>query len=85
MRLSSEEIERQRTPAGGFTKKTLEKWGILWPPQEGWVDFLTTGKGSCACGEVFLGRKEFINDTMHGFLHNKKKCRAMKHAFDLQE
>lgn len=33
---SKEEIEKQRTANGGYTKSTLAKWGIDWPPPSGW-------------------------------------------------
>ena len=29
-------IESNKTPAGGWTKKTLESWGVSWPPPKGW-------------------------------------------------
>lgn len=30
------EIESKRTKNGGWTKETLEAWGVSWPPQKGW-------------------------------------------------
>jgi len=30
------EIERARTPAGGWTRKQLAQWGVEWPPRRGW-------------------------------------------------
>lgn len=35
-----EEIDAARSPAGGFTRKTLEQWGVPWPPPSGWRDTL---------------------------------------------
>jgi hypothetical protein len=32
----SDEIERHRTPRGGWTKATLAQWGVPWPPPKGW-------------------------------------------------
>ena len=29
-------IESNKTLAGGWTKKTLESWGVSWPPPRGW-------------------------------------------------
>ncbi|UHD44929.1 ribonuclease HI [Aureimonas altamirensis] len=34
--ITNVEIEAGRTPAGGFTAKTLAAWGIKWPPKNGW-------------------------------------------------
>jgi hypothetical protein len=32
----ADEIEEAKTPAGGWTKAQLAKWGIPWPPPKGW-------------------------------------------------
>lgn len=37
---SPEEIERHKTPNGGWTRSTLESWGVQWPPREGWKEEL---------------------------------------------
>lgn len=37
------EIEAAKTPAGGWTRETLESWGVSWPPQEGWRKKLLKG------------------------------------------
>jgi hypothetical protein len=31
-----DEIVASRTPAGGWRKSTLAKWGVPWPPPRGW-------------------------------------------------
>jgi len=38
-RVSREEIEACRTPAGGysFTRERLASWGVPWPPPAGWL------------------------------------------------
>lgn len=33
---SKEEIEKAKTPKGGWTRKQLEAWGVPWPPPKGW-------------------------------------------------
>jgi hypothetical protein len=33
---TTEEIERARTPAGGWTRAQLAAWGVPWPPPKGW-------------------------------------------------
>lgn len=38
--ITREEIESQRTQRGGFTRATLEGWGVPWPPPRGWIDRL---------------------------------------------
>jgi len=43
MRLTREEIDAAKTAKGGWTKATLEGWGISWPPQKGWMDRLIEG------------------------------------------
>ncbi len=40
-----EQIEAAKTSRGGFTRSTLESWGIPWPPPKGWREALET-KGS---------------------------------------
>ncbi len=34
--VSPEEIEAAKTPKGGWRAAQLAKWGIPWPPPEGW-------------------------------------------------
>lgn len=34
--VSLAEIVRAQTAAGGWTRKTLHKWGVPWPPPQGW-------------------------------------------------
>ena len=36
MRLTADQIEAGRSPAGGWTRKQLAAWGIPWPPPKGW-------------------------------------------------
>ena len=44
LRLTPDQIEAGRSPAGGFTKATLAAWGIGWPPPTGWKERLTAGE-----------------------------------------
>jgi|TARA_Y100000310_G_C20678911_1_gene814720 hypothetical protein len=37
---SKTEIEAQITNNGGYTRETLAKWGISWPPPKGWKEKL---------------------------------------------
>lgn len=30
------EIDAARTPAGGWTREQLARWGVAWPPPKGW-------------------------------------------------
>lgn len=34
--MTAEEIEAAMTPKGGWTRDTLAKWGVPWPPPKGW-------------------------------------------------
>lgn len=43
---SLDEIEKARTPNGGWTKKQLAEWGVPWPPPKGWKAALTQSKSS---------------------------------------
>lgn len=36
MILSGDDLDKLRTPRGGYTRKTLEAIGIKWPPRKGW-------------------------------------------------
>ncbi len=36
-RLTREEVEAGRSPAGRFTRKQLAAWGVPWPPPSGWL------------------------------------------------
>lgn len=36
VKVTPQELEEARTPAGGWTRKTLASWGIPWPPPKGW-------------------------------------------------
>lgn len=42
-KLTEEEIEAGRSERGGWTKETLAKWGVSWPPPRGWKRALTEG------------------------------------------
>lgn len=33
---TEQEIMDARTPAGSWTRKTLARWGVAWPPRAGW-------------------------------------------------
>ena len=43
-RLTPEEVEAGRSPAGGFTRKQLAAWGVPWPPPAGWLQALLRGE-----------------------------------------
>ena len=36
MALSKFEIEKAKSPIGGWTKEQLAAWGVPWPPPRGW-------------------------------------------------
>lgn len=33
---TKQQIEACQTPAGGYTRATLARWGVSWPPPKGW-------------------------------------------------
>src|SRR3954454_9975275 len=35
-RLTRQELEAGKTPAGGYNRRQLALWGIPWPPPKGW-------------------------------------------------
>lgn len=43
VRLTEEQIEAGRSPAGGFTRAQLAEWGVPWPPPKGWKEALIAG------------------------------------------
>lgn len=43
-RVSAADIEAARSPAGGWRRATLAKWGVPWPPPKGWRKALIDGR-----------------------------------------
>ena len=44
MPISADELEAGKSPAGGYTKSQLAKWGVPWPPPKGWKEALLSGE-----------------------------------------
>jgi hypothetical protein len=44
MKVTKEEIEAAMTAKGGYTRATLAKWGVPWPPVQGWKERLINGE-----------------------------------------
>ncbi|BCK53190.1 hypothetical protein NWFMUON74_09620 [Nocardia wallacei] len=44
-RVSMEEIEGARSPAGGWSRAQLAEWGVPWPPPPGWKKSLAADSG----------------------------------------
>lgn len=42
--VTPEDIEKAKSPKGGFTKIALAKLGVPWPPPKGWKEALLAGK-----------------------------------------
>ena len=42
--MTEDEIEAGLSERGGFTRKTLEGWGVDWPPRRGWRKALVRGE-----------------------------------------
>ena len=43
-RVTLDEIEAARTEKGGWTRETLTRWGVSWPPPKGWKERLVRGE-----------------------------------------
>lgn len=41
--MTEQEIDAARAHAGGWTRETLAKWGVPWPPPKGWRKRLIGG------------------------------------------
>lgn len=41
--VSEAEILAARTPGGSWTRATLARWGVAWPPPKGWKERLQKG------------------------------------------
>jgi hypothetical protein len=41
--ITKDEIEAEETLMGGYTRETLAKWGVPWPPPKGWKKRLIAG------------------------------------------
>ena len=45
MKVSEEDLTAERTgPSNGWTRKSLAKWGVPWPPPGGWKKALLRGE-----------------------------------------
>ena len=42
--VTDEQIEAGKSPRGGWTRKTLARWGVPWPPPKGWRTALRAGQ-----------------------------------------
>ena len=57
---SPEQVEAAMTPKGGFSRKSLAKLGVPWPPPKGWRKALT--ERPVTCKEIVRrGRKHAAN------------------------
>lgn len=61
--VSLNEIYAARTPAGGWTKETLAKWGVPWPPKKGWKGRLIEGHHNVEPEPIYEPYYEFCRQT----------------------
>lgn len=47
MKITKEEIDAAKTKNGGWSRETLNGWGIPWPPPNGWKAHLV--EHGCGC------------------------------------
>jgi hypothetical protein len=48
MKLTEADIEAGKSPKGGWTRKTVEGWGVPWPLVKGWKQRLLAENASAA-------------------------------------
>ena len=46
-KVTREELEAGRSPAGGFTREQLAEWNVPWPPPAGWLRALLREEDGC--------------------------------------
>lgn len=51
-KMTEDEINAKRTPAGGWTRAQLKEWGVEWPPKRGWKAKLMGEKPWKKAGKV---------------------------------
>jgi len=68
-----------QTKRGGYTKETLEGFGITWPPEQGWKNVIIGGNMSEERYERLLNHVA----TFNGKKKAKKNEQAKKNEFDL--
>ncbi len=44
VKIPAAEIEAARTSRGGWTRESLARWGVPWPPPKGWKKALIEGR-----------------------------------------
>ena len=73
-RISEEEIERKKSPKGGWTKAQLAEWGVKWPPPKGWKKRLT-GKSTSSIKKSTSTNNPIlpIDPPPNGWLRSLKK------------
>ena len=67
------EIERKKSPKGGWTKAQLAEWGVKWPPPKGWKKRLT-GKSTSSIKKSTSTNNPIlpIDPPPNGWLRSKK-------------
>jgi hypothetical protein len=68
-----DQISKEMTSKGGWTKKTLESWGIPWPPIKGWL------KDLCKESDRLYGAKNLVPNEKDYFmtLEESRKQRGL--------
>ena len=44
---SPEDVARAQSPAGGWSRQQLARWGVAWPPPKGWRQDLAVRYAQC--------------------------------------
>lgn len=76
--LTLDEIKAAMTPEGGWTKETLAKWGVPWPPPKGW-------KAALIAGSSFTPKEisEINRDSVRAFLIAHPGCKQTEISSNL--
>jgi len=84
LKVSLEEIERERSKNGGYSKATLLKWGVDYPPKKGWLKALTNGTPQPKRMKKTKKRKQHSTRKSDGFYSSwewKKLRYRVIHAY----
>lgn len=85
MRVTEAEIFAAMTDAGGWTRETLEGWGVSWPPQKGWKEKLIAASKAAwidTCAPVLdtdIAREYWNNARGASVLMNERGIRSSMH------
>lgn len=78
-----QEIEAAQTPAGGWTRETLAKWGVSWPPRKGWRQRLERLQ-QAADNQYSIERMARISDAKIKEFYNSWEWKRLSYEVKLE-